>query len=276
MLWCGLRGAAGLALLTLAGLVSAALDPPALAAQQVQLGEGTFGFVNADGTELLALDSLDAPARLRVAVCAHARVFRVGYARRQARAAADNGRQIAANFVNQPGDVFRIQGGRASVDETCYLSTDSALVATAESVGEPATTECDATLLRRMAVAKRRAVLHCWPLADASDAQIVAVQFGFADTSALASVVVVDRGRLLFDDFPATYRGPDSDIWRADDGGVFSPEAFTVLFVCRLRGAYVMALTWAGAEGEDADLLVADSADAFRRVATAYRYWVPT
>jgi hypothetical protein len=37
----------------------------------------------------------------------------------------------------------------------------------------------------------------------------------------------------------------------------------------------VIALTWAGTEGEDSYLLVADSGNVFRSVATSYRYWVP-
>jgi hypothetical protein len=247
-----------------------------LAAQHLQLGEGSFGFVSSDGTELVALDSLANPTRIRAALCSRARVFRVSYARKQARGSADNGRQVAANFPNQPGAVFRVAGGKASADETCYLSADSTLVASAAPVNAPAATTCDAARIRRMSQAKHRPVLHCWPLASVQpNVQVIAVQFALVDTSALASLVVVSQDRLLFQDFPATYRGPDSDIWRVDDGGTFSPHAFGILFFCRLRGTYVMALTWAGAESEDSYLLVADSADTFRSVATSYRYWVP-
>lgn len=54
-----------------------------------------------------------------------------------------------------------------------------------------------------------------------------------------------------------------------------SPDGFGIPFLCRLRGTCVIALTWAGTEGEDSYLLVADSGNVFRSVATSYRYWVP-
>ena len=76
-------------------------------------------------------------------------------------------------------------------------------------------------------------------------------------------------------DFPATYRGPQQDLWRVEDGGTFSPEGFAIPFIGRLRGTYFVGLTWAGAEGEASLLLVADSARAFRTVRKSYRYWVP-
>jgi len=87
--------------------------------------------------------------------------------------------------------------------------------------------------------------------------------------------VVADSVRLLFADFPARYEGPERDVWRVDDQGEFSPQAFRILFLAPLGRSYTMGLTWAGTEGEDSYLLVADSADGFRTVATVYRYWAP-
>jgi hypothetical protein len=130
--------------------------------------------------------------------------------------------------------------------------------------------------LRHASEAKHRPVLYCWTLGSAGrNVEVLALQFTVIDTSALASVMVADHDRLLFRDLPATYRGPGTDVWRVEDGGVFSPEAFAALFVGRVDVGYVMALTWAGAEGEDAYLLLADSGQVFRVVTQSYRYWVP-
>jgi hypothetical protein len=246
------------------------------AAQQRTVHEGGFGYVNADGSELIALDSLAHPHRVQAAICSRARVFRVAYTRWQTKRPGDTGRQVASNFPNEAGEVFRVAGAKAPVNETCYLSPDSALVASVAPVNTRERTGCDPARLRRIAATKQRAVVHCWPLASAPrDIQIIAVQFALVDTSALASLVVADPPRLVFQDFPATYRGEGESTWRVDDGGIFSPENFDILFFCRLRGTYVMALTWAGAEGEDAYLATADSADSFRTTADTYRYWVP-
>jgi hypothetical protein len=109
----------------------------------------------------------------------------------------------------------------------------------------------------------------------APDTELLAVQFATIDSNALAGLVVVRGRSLLFQDFPAVYRGPDQSVWRVDDEGVFSPRDFAILFVAQLSRSYVMAITWAGTEGESDELLVADSTDMFRTVTKAYRYWVP-
>lgn len=87
--------------------------------------------------------------------------------------------------------------------------------------------------------------------------------------------MLVRDGSLLFQDFPAVSRGPHESVWRVDDQGIFSPEDFEILFVAQLSHAYVMALTWAGAEGESDELVLADSPDEFRTIIKDYRYWAP-
>ena len=252
-------------------LVASRLD-----AQHIVVRDGSFGYVSTDGSEVLALDSIAHPSLIRAALCPRARVHRVTYARRQARRPADNGRQVAANLGNARGDVFRVSGGQALADETCYLTADSSLAAGVLPVGPVTDSTCDGTHVRRAAEIKHRAVLHCWRLGTAgADVAILALQFAVVDTSALASVVIAEGEQFFFQDFPAIYHGPEQDLWRVEDGGTVSPEAFAIPFIGQLRGTHFMGLTWAGAEGEDSFLLVADSARAFRAVRKSYRYWVP-
>ena len=247
-----------------------------LAAQRIDVRDGSFGYVNADGSEVMALDSIAHPSLIRAALCPRARVYRVAYARRQTRRPADTGRQVAANFGNERGDVFRVSGGQAQANETCYLTADSSLVAGVVLAGPGTEGGCDTTRLRHASEIKHRAVVNCWPLGNASPSvALLALQFTVVDTSALASIVMADRDQFFFFDLPATYHGPEADVWRVEDGGTFSPEAFGVPFFGRLHGTYFMALTWAGAEGEDSYLLVTDSAHALRTVTKSYRYWVP-
>lgn len=249
--------------------------PSAPAWVRLSLGEGTFAFASAEGSELIALDSLTSPVQVRWAVCAGATVHSVAYARKQPRQPAGNGRQTRSNFANEAGDVFRVTGGAAQDDGTCYLTADSGLAFSASRSGG-AGRACDPDWLRLASQAKGRNALHCWPLASVSpDVQVVAVEFAVVDTSALASLVLAVPGRLVFQDFPAAYKSAGQDVWRVDDEGHLSPTAFTVLFVGRLRGTWFMGVTWAGGEGEDDYLLVADSADAFRTAKLTYRYWAP-
>ncbi len=237
---------------------------------------GSFAYVDSSGTRLLALSSLAQPAGIRAAVCAGSRSFQVQFERTQVRQDVDNGRQTAANFANQDGQVFRVLQGQARPDETCFLSPDSLLVATARAITSLSSPTCSATDSSRLATAKKRQVAHCSLFAQTpTGAQLFAVQFVRIGSDALGSLVVDRGGSMLFQDFPGIYRGPDEGVWRVEDQGRFSLEGADVLFVAEFSTRYVMALAWAGSEGESDHLLVADSSGAFRTALSAYRYWVP-
>src|SRR5213592_538385 len=84
--------------------------------------QGSFAFANSDGTQLLALDSLADPSTIRGAVCSGGIALTTRYDHRAAGQSGGNGRQIAANFANEQGDIFRVSGSKATSDQTCYLS----------------------------------------------------------------------------------------------------------------------------------------------------------
>jgi hypothetical protein len=115
--------------------------------------------------------------------------------------------------------------------------------------------------------------MHCWRLGRTpSNAELLAAQYATIDTNALASLVVMREGSLLFQDLPAVDRGDSGSVWRVDDGGIFRPQALNVLFVAELPHAYAMAIEWEGPEGHYAQLLLADSTAAFRTLSDGYRY----
>ena len=120
-------------------------------------------------------------------------------------------------------------------------------------------------------------MIHCWDIGSApAHVEVVAVQFADIDSAALASVVVFSDSSLWFEDFPAVRHAGDESTWRVDDEGVFSPSSFDVLFIAPLPDGFVIAITWAGAEGEDSYLLRSDSTASPRTVSKAYRYWSPS
>jgi hypothetical protein len=238
--------------------------------------QGSFAFVDSDGTQLLALDSLADPSTISSALCSGGVALTAQYDHRATRQSSDNGRQIAANFANQQGHVFRVSGNKATPDRTCYLSSDSLLVASARAVTMRKPAECSTEQVSRIAAAKRRQVIHCWDIASApTRLEVLAVQFVDIDSAALAGLVVFGDSSLLFKDFPAVHHASDESTWRVDDEGVFSPTGFDVLFVAHLPDGFVIAITWAGAEGEDSELLIADSAGNLRTLNKGYRYWSP-
>ena len=256
------------------GANSDSYDAQALPATPIL--SGIFAYADSSGTKLLALGAVDDSSKIIGAVCAKGRTFHVRYDRTQSRREADNGRQLAVNFANEGGQVFRLDQGQAERDETCYLSSDSVLVANARAVRTIPHAPCTAADSTRIATAKKRQVEHCWRFAEATQGwYLVAAQFVRIGSDALASIVAMGDSAMLFQDFPGEYRGPDEGVWRVDDQGVFSLDGSDVLFVARFSDAFVMGLIWAGTEGESDALMVADSTDQFRQVVRSYRYWVP-
>ena len=206
---------------------------------------GSFAYADSSGTQLLVLDSLPDPSTIRGAICSGGVALRVRYDRRQPRHPKDNGRQIASNFRHAQGDVFRVTQRRAPLDKVCYLSPDTVLLAGAQTATMHDPTDCLPAQLSRLATEKGRQVIHCWNIAAAPlDLAVLVVQFATIDSSAVGSIVVIGDSSLMFKDFPAVYRGPGESTWRVDDGGVFSPSAFDILFVAALPHGYVMAIAW--------------------------------
>ena len=246
-------------------------SPPSVVAQ------GGFAYVDSSGTQLRALDSLSDPTTIVSALCRGGVALPVRYDRRQTRQSNDNGRQVASNFRNEGGEIFRVMQATAPIDGTCFLSRDSALIANARAATMHEPSNCSPAHASRLAAAKRRPVIHCWQIAETpTHLEVLAVQFANIDSSALASLALVGDSSLMFKDFAAVYHGPGESTWRVDDGGEFSPRGFDILFVAALPSGYVMAITWAGAEGESCELLLGDSAGAFRTLTMSYRYWGPT
>lgn len=237
---------------------------------------GSFAYTDSSGARLLALDSVPDPTAIVGALCSNAMALPVRYDRKQTRRANDNGRQIASNFLNQRGDVFTITRQKTPPEKTCYLSRDSALLANARPATMREPSDCSPADVSRLATAKGRQVIHCWDIATApTDLRVLAVRFANVDSSAMASLAFVGDSSLVFKDFPAVYSGSGESTWRVDDEGVFSPRGFDILFVAPMPYGYVVAITWAGAEGESSELLLWDSGSAFRTLAKGYRYWSP-
>ncbi len=241
---------------------------------------GSFAYVDSTGTQLLAFVALHEPIKIRAAACAGVGVLPVRYDRRLSQNySKDTGRQEASNFRNQAGNVyqaenvFRVVEGKAWPHDTCYLSADSSLLANAVNVHDLGSSECLPDQSARLAAARPRRVMHCWRLGRTpSNAEVLAAQYATIDTNALASLVVMREGSLVFQDMPAVDRGDSGTVWRVDDGGIFSPQVFRILFVAELPHAYVMAIEWEGVEGDYYQLLRADSTDAFRTLTDGYRY----
>lgn len=235
---------------------------------------GGFAYSDSGGTRLLAFSELAHPEAVKRAICPSGRTVEVRFVGVRERSEHSDGRQTARNFDHDHGALFQVAEGRVRPDETCFLIGPSLLPLGAlelpRSVREP---DCDPADSARIARARARRVVSCRRLAIVGGStSVLSARFELQGDSALASLVLADSARLTFADFAAENR-PEDGTWRVGDGGEFHPEDFDLLFVIDEPGARVMALTWAGSEGESSMLEVAlGDTVGFEKVVGGYRY----
>jgi len=238
-----------------------------------------FAFPNEQGTQLLATGEIAAPQALRVAICSNGRQVPVQFDRRQSESRSSTGRQTPQNFANTAGYVFRIVSSSSTIgpDVSCLIA-DEAFLAGALSVPiarPPGTARCAKAMYPDFQADKGRPVVGCWPIGGAGDVQVAIIEFTRRLNQALAALVVVDGDRRLYVDYPADFRGPGSDLWRADDGGEIHAEGFGVVFLLKRGAAYLLALDWKGAEGSALSLYTSDGAGQFKELFSESWYRAP-
>jgi hypothetical protein len=99
------------------------------------------------------------------------------------------------------------------------------------------------------------------------------VLFERRGSDVLAALVLDRGGRLTFQEYPGNTRD-ESSVWRVDDGGVFDPGVFDILFVIEGPQGVELGVEWVGAEGVNVRLLQADGTK-FRERVAAYFYHAP-
>ena len=259
-------------LILLAGGIRGQEPPPAT------MQYGAFGFPDPSGTRLLTVSDLLQPAMLHTALCSDGRRFSVQFERRQAEREGHNGRRTPYNFDKLAGNVFTVLQGKVETGASCFLASDPLLSSAALLPAElPAGSgECDPDDRRLLTSSRSRLVLNCWAIARLpADRRLVLVEFARQDKDALASVVLMDRDRLIFADYPALFRGEGEDLWRVDDGGELSPKEFEVVFLLQRSTFYALGVHWHGAEGASLAVFVSNGDNRFTKVIKDYWYRAP-
>ena len=235
---------------------------------------GAFAFPNRDGTELIVRHDVPNAANYRTAICG-GRLLPIRFVRQQTGAgmpAAD--RDVPAQFPKLVGTVFQVLERGAGPDDTCFVAVTS-LIEKAELVpvrARPQQAKCTEAEQRRVAALRERRIESCWSIAAE---HVMIVQYARIQKDALASLVVLTPAAPITIDFPATFRSAGEDLWRVDDGGVFSPEGINVAFVLRRDGVYLVGLDWRGAEGSFLPLYAAVPGGSAQKVLADYWYRAP-
>ena len=237
-----------------------------------------FAFPNPQGTHLLATGEVANPGVLRTAICTGGQRVSVEFERRQTEGKDSTGRQAPHNFLQTAGALFRIAGGTVSPNSACVMTDDSFVKgATFVPLQRPDRgARCARSAYPQFQTDKGRPVVACWPIGASVDGvQIAVIEFSRHLTRALASLVVIDGARRMYVDYPATFTGPGDDLWRADDGGNIHPEGFEVVFLMKRGTTYIVAVDWAGAEGNALSLHVSEGGSPFKEAISDSWYRSP-
>ena len=140
----------------------------------------------------------------------------------------------------------------------------------------PQNARCSKAKYPQFQAEKGRPVVGCWPIAEsASGMQIAIIEFSRRLNQALASLVVADGEQRMYIDYPADFKGPGADLWRADDGGEIHADNFDVVFLLKRGSTYLIAIDWAGAEGNALSLHAAEGPGQFKELITESWYRSP-
>jgi hypothetical protein len=206
------------------------------------------------------------------------RRFSVQFERRQAAQEGNNGRQWSGNFDKLAGNLYAVSQGKIDESASCFLASDALLSgATMVPAGTPRTrSECDADVRVRLAASRSRRVVNCRTIARLpADRSLILAEFAREDKNALASVVLIDRERMIFADYHAMYRGEGEDLFRIGDGGVLEVDDFRVVFLLQRGSFYALGVAGAGEEGLNLSVFVSNGDDHFDKVIADYWYREP-
>ncbi len=225
-----------------------------------------FGFTDHAGKKLIVLTK-DAP-RFAHAICKAGLATQVEWLNQQPSHDPPS-RQTALEFDRLAGDVY-VLAQATEPNQTCVLYSDREPIATTTVGGK-----CDAATKGRLGKARSRGVKSCTRLATvAGEGDVVTAEYRKVGKRALGVVAWLRKRELTLRDQAALCDGKEPSCWRVDDGNQWDPEGFTVLTAFRSPHGLELAITWGGAEGENATLYRAIGPK-LEEVVTTYRYWNP-
>ena len=238
-----------------------------------------FAFPNEQGTQLLVTGEIAKPDALRIALCTGGQQLSVQFERRQPEGRNTTNRQAPQNFAQTAGAVFRIIGGKVSPEATCVLAEESFLAGATVRAAEASVAGRALLRKRRIRTSRRTKAARSSAAGQlpnrVREFSVAIIEFARRLTQALASLVVIDGERRMYVDYSAEFKGPGDDLWRVDDGGEIHAEGFEVVFLLKRGTTYVLAVDWAGAEGNALSVHTAEGGGQFKEVISDSWYRSP-
>ncbi|MWV46999.1 hypothetical protein GRF59_25635 [Paenibacillus sp. HJL G12] len=249
-------------------------------AGELRADQFMFGYTDQTGKKILGLmgdpsQKHPSPKTLTSVLYAPGKQFSVTYVKHQASTRKSNGSQSAHNFINDEGELYRLTyaSNKLNVNESVLLMTKKAFEGhTLLSFQSVQKGKFSPTTIHAIEKAKNRKVASQGLIATTDKGtQIGLVKFAQGNGKPLASLVLVDKSGMVFEDFIGN--NDSQSTWRVDDGGEISAEYFNLLFASYSKAGYALGVEWYGAEGSNLSVIQQKGAK-FRVVTETGRYQV--
>jgi hypothetical protein len=232
--------------------------------------EGCFGFPDENGKRFITKCD---DKKFNVAV-GKGKIIEIKFSKHQKATENDNGRDTYYNFDNLAGNIFEVTEGELEQNHSSYFLSkkewaEKALIPLKETGDEDAV---DASIIKKIETLKSRKIVKSELLAQTETGEKICLfVFERVKDDMLASLVYVDKDKVIVRDYPAIY--DDMSTWRADDGGEFS--GIEVLFLAKMGESLLLGIMWNGPEGGNESILIEEKGMFFETEFGGYRYWVP-
>src|SRR5262249_17552491 len=130
-----------------------------------------FAFANLQGDSLLLLQVVPNPEQLSVAICSQGQKLDVHFEGEQlANINSQSPAEIAENFENLDGYLFKILNGRTIPDDICFLSAKGPLLDSQPlAINTTKNSACTSETIKAIETMRSRKVANCWQLAEIQD-----------------------------------------------------------------------------------------------------------
>lgn len=235
-----------------------------------------FAMANQSGNKLITFYSDEAVTEFEDfngAIGEDGKFYSIDYATKQNSNAQDSGRVVADNFNNMEGYIYNVAEGNLIANKTYYICNSDVIngdnLLTTVSSG---TAALDADTKTQIESIKGRSIQEGWIIDQYSDGtQILIVVFEPDGNNLLMSIALKTADGIKLKDFPAVNDGGSA--WRVDDGGKIEPKLFSILFTTPTNEGLLIAVCWAGAEGENTFFLLEDANSLTQLPSIISRYW---
>ena len=235
-----------------------------------------FAIANESGDQLITFysdEEITEFEEFNGAIGEDGQFYNIEYVEKQDSNDQDSGRVVSDNFDNMEGYIYNVLEENLIASNTYYICNSEVIneenLLTTVSTGTAAIDEDTKTQIEDI---KGRSIQEGWIIDEYSDGtQILIVVFEPNGNNLLMSIALKTADGIKLMDYPVVSDGQSA--WRVDDGGKIDPKLFSILFTTPTNEGLLIAVCWAGAEGENVFFLLEETDALSQLPSEIYRYW---